>query len=183
MKHDVHVAHAALVGIFRQRHRDLSRGHAVAAHVRVLGHDVRGRCVDDEDRHLRLRRHGPDGDRVGREDQPRQQVDVLLHDQLLREPLGVIGSDPAVVARDDLDLAAVDRVAVLFLEHGDDVVEFLARGTAGARERIDDADLDRRLLAEHGARAEHQHREREDNGKTISFHAPNLPDPRPSWPV
>ena len=64
-------------------------------------------------RHLGLRRDRADGDGVGREDQPRQQVDVLLHDQLLREPLGVVGRDPAVVARDDLDLAPVDRVAVL----------------------------------------------------------------------
>ena len=89
---------------------------------------------------------------------------MLLHDQLLSQPAGVIGRDAAVVALDQLDLPAGDGVAVLLLEEGDDVVEFLARGTAGARERVDDPDPDRRLLTEHRRGAEQQQRDRHRNG-------------------
>ena len=58
----------------------------------------------------------------GRQREAGEDVDVVAHDQFLREPLGDVGRDAAGVLADDLDLLAGDRVAVLLHVELDAVV-------------------------------------------------------------
>ena len=76
-----------------------------------------------------------------------------MNDQFLGQPPCDLGRDAGVVALDEDDLAAAGSVAVLLLVGRDRSVEFLALfDVVAAREREDDADLDRRLLGQRDAR-------------------------------
>ena len=76
---------------------------------------------------LASRRDVADRERVGRQDQPAEDVDLVAHDQLLREALGDVGRDAAGVLADDLDLLAGDGVAVLLHVELDGVVHLRRR--------------------------------------------------------
>ena len=137
---------AAFVGPLRERLRDLPRREGEARGIRLRLEDVRCRRVDDEVRHLGPRRYLRDRDRVRRIRGADQEIDVLLHDQLLGEASRGFRRDARVVAFDQHDLAAGDRVAVLFHVGGKRRVGHLTEDdvvTAGVRKH--DADLDRPL--------------------------------------
>ena len=74
------------------------------------------------------------------------EIDLVVDDQLLREPLGVVGNR-RVVLEDDLDLLAGDGVALLLHVQLDGVVDLLAGRGLAAGHRQDQADLDRILRA------------------------------------
>ena len=81
-------------------------------------------------------------ERVRGQREAREDVDLVAHDQFLREALGDVRRDAAGVLADDLDLLAGDGVAVLLHVELDAVVD-LRRGVGElARIGQDDADLD-----------------------------------------
>ena len=86
-------------------------------------------------------------ERFRRQREACQNVDVVTHDQLLRQTLGDIGIGPAGILADDLDLLAGDGVAVLLHVELDAVVDL--RGSVGELAGIgaDHADLDGVLRA------------------------------------
>ena len=152
---------AALKRELCQRHGDLRVRMPPARDVRVFRNDARRRRAENEERFLRLRRYVADGNRVGRHGRTGEDVDPVLHDQLLRLPLRHVGRDAGVVAANDHDLPPGDRVAVCFLKRRDHGVERTAapRRCAVARIREDDADLNRSLV---GQKARRRRRRRHD---------------------
>ena len=74
--------------------------------------------------------------RVRRQQEAGEDVDLVAHDQLLREPLGDVGRDAADVLADDLDLLAGDRVAVLLHVELDAVVDLDAGVGELARKQL-----------------------------------------------
>ena len=75
-------------------------------------------------------------ERFGRQREAGQDVDLVAHDQFLRETLGDVGFEAAGILADDLDLLAGDGVAVLLHVELDAVVD-LRRGVgelAGIRQ-------------------------------------------------
>ena len=65
----------------------------------------------------------------------REDVDLVAHDQLLREPLGDVRREAADVLADDLDLLAGDGVAVLLHVDLDAVVDLDRRRRRTGRSR------------------------------------------------
>ena len=63
-----------------------------------------------------------------------EDVDVVAHDEFLREPLGDVGARAAGILADDLDFLAGDGVAVLLHVELDAVVDL--RGGVGELARI-----------------------------------------------
>ena len=128
---------------FGDRDRDLRQREAGPHDVRRLLGDDRGRRRGHDHRRLALRR-----DRRGRERERRQaeageHVDLLVDDELLRDPPRRVG-DAGVVLDDDLDLAAGDGVAVLRDVELDRGLDLLAGRRRLAGHRQDEADLERR---------------------------------------
>src|SRR5213078_3534250 len=81
-------------------------------------------------------------ERLGREAESDEEVDVVARDQLLRESLGDLGRRAGGVAAQDLDLLAGDGIAML-LEPGLDAVLDLPTDVGErARERGDETELD-----------------------------------------
>src|ERR1700730_12341958 len=140
-----------------------ARGHVIR---RALGHH-RGARNRHHRRHLGFggdRRHG----HRARRDAGGQQRYLVVDDQLLGEPLGVVG-DAGVVAEDQLDLLAGDAVAMLrhvelgrggdftaargvrpgHLHDHADLDRVLRRGAAGAERRDGEAAGDE-ILTDHG---------------------------------
>ena len=76
-----------------------------------------------------------DGQRVRRQREAGEDVDVVAHDQFLRQPLGDVGRDAAGVLADDLDLLAGDGVAVLLHVELDAVVHLRRRHRRTGRKR------------------------------------------------
>ena len=104
------------------RHR--GRG---ARHVGRLGGDDRGRGIHHHHELLRLGRDVARRQRVRRQHEAREDVDIVAHDQLLREALGDVRRDAAGVLADEFDLAARDGVAVLLHVELDGVVHLRRR--------------------------------------------------------
>ena len=124
---------------------DLRDRHRGACHVGRLRGDDRGGGIHHHHEFLRLGRDVGRRDRVRRQGEAGQEVDVVAHHQLLRQALGDLGGDAADILADDLDLLAGDGVAVLLHVELDAVVELDAGIGELAGERQDHADLDRRL--------------------------------------
>ncbi len=78
----------------------------------------------------------------GRQIKAREDVDLVADDRLLRQALGDVRRDAAIVLADQLDLLAGDLVAVLLHVELDAVVDLRARIGELAGERHDDADPD-----------------------------------------
>ena len=123
------------LGHLRQRHRG-------AHHVGRLGGDDRGRGVHHHHELLGLGRYVAGGERVRRQHEARDDVDLVADHQLLRESLGDIRRHAAGILDDQFDLLAADGLAVL-LHVGLDAVLHLDAGVGElARQRHDQADLD-----------------------------------------
>src|SRR5467141_1217766 len=121
---------------------DLREGDRGAHHVGRPGDDDRGRRVHHHHELLRLRRHVRGGERVRRQQESGEEVDLVAHHQLLRVALGDVGQGAADVAADDLDFLAGERVAVL-LDIGARAVLHLDAGVGElARQDVDHADPD-----------------------------------------
>ena len=88
-----------------------------------------------------MRRQRRGGERGRRDAEAGDDVDLVVDDQLLRDPLGVV-RDGAVVLEDDLDLLAGDGVALLLHIELDRVVDLLAGRGLAAGHRQDQADLE-----------------------------------------
>ena len=116
--------------------------HRGAHHVGRLGGDDRGRGVHHHHELLRLGRDVAGRERVRRQHEARQDVDLVAHHQFLREALGHVRRDAADVLADELDLLAGDRVAVLLHVELDAVVDLVAGVGELARIGQDHADLD-----------------------------------------
>jgi hypothetical protein len=136
------------------RRTDLRQRHRRPRDVRRLGRDDRRRRVEDHHRLLRFRCDVRDGERFRREAEPREEVDFVLYDELLRETLRDFGRGSARILDDDLHLLAGDRVAFHFLERLDAGLELLAVVGKRPGERRDDANLDHVLCC--GRKADQQ---------------------------
>ena len=93
--------------------RDLRQRHRYADDVGRARRDDRSRGVHDDHRLLRLARDRRHRERVGREPETDQHIDVVAGDQFLRESLGDIGRRAGGVLLHDFDLLASDGVTVL----------------------------------------------------------------------
>ena len=90
--------------------RDRQRGaHDIG---RLLGDD-RGGGVHHHHQLLGLRGDVGSAERLGRQGEAGEDVDLVADDQLLRQALGHVGRRAAGVLADDLDLLAGDLVAML----------------------------------------------------------------------
>jgi len=130
------------------------------------------RSIRDQQRFLHARGDRADRHPVGRVRDAHQEIDPVADDQFLREALGGIGGQAAVVAFNDLDFAAGDRIAVLFHERCDRGVRYFAAGRVAAGERGDPTDLERRLIGAGAVRKERceckRPRERSRRARTIA---------------
>ena len=145
------------------------RGDRGARHVGRLGRDDRGRGVHDDGELLRFGRNVADRERVRRQDQATENVDLVAHDQFLGEALGDIRRDAAGILADELDLLAGDRVAMLFHVKLDGVVHLRRRVGELAGIRHDQADL-------HGLlRARRRHEQRGKQARDQCFAHKNSP--------
>ena len=81
-------------------------------------------------------------ERFGRQREAGEDVDLVAHDQFLRQALGDVRIRAAGVLADDLDLLAGDGVAVLLHVELDAVVDLRAGVGELAGIGSDDADLD-----------------------------------------
>ena len=94
---------------------------------------------------------------------------MIVDDQFLRQPLGVVGH-AAGIAQDDLDLLAGDRVAVLLHVEIDGGLDLLAGRGLLPRHRYDEADLDG-VLRERAAGGERADGERGNRaGRVFELH-------------
>ncbi len=119
----------------------LRQGHRHPRQIRRLGGDDRSRRIHHHHEFLGLRGQVGNGKRLRGDDEPRQNIDVVAHDEFLREALGGIRRSPGVAA-DDLDLPASHGVAVLLHVKLDAIVHLRRRIGELARIGHDQADLD-----------------------------------------
>ena len=157
--HGVGFLHAVLRRPGAERLVELRRRHRGARHVGRLGRDDRGRGIHHDHELLRLGRHVAGRQRIRRQREARQDIDLVAHDQLLREALGHIRRDAADVLADHLDLLAGDGVAMLLHVELDAVVELDAGVGELAGIRQDHADLDRVLRASRARRTRWRRRQ------------------------
>ena len=137
-------------GVLRQRVRD-------ANDVGRARGDHRGGRVHHHHRLLRLSRERRYRERGRRQAEAGENVDVVLDHQLLRQPLAdVAGGAGVVVANDQLDLAAGDRIAVSGEIEADAVLDLLAIGPERPGHRQHQTNLDRL-----GAERDRRHRQRQ----------------------
>jgi hypothetical protein len=126
-----------------QRRNDLCQREGEAHEIgRLLGDKARCR-IHDHHRHLGLGAERRHRQRVGRQAEASEELDVLARQQLLRLALGLRRIDAAGVALEDDDLPAGDGVAVLLHEDRDALHELVAEIGEGAGEGREQADLDR----------------------------------------
>ena len=116
-----------------------------ARHVGRFRRDDGGGGVHHHHEFLRLGGNVAHRQRIGRQLEAAENVDLVAHDELLGEPLGDVGRNAAIVLADDLDLLARDGVALLLHVEFEAVIELDAciRELAGVGD--DQADLDLRL--------------------------------------
>ena len=112
---------------------------------------------------------------LGREPEAREEVDLVLHDQLLREALRHVGRRTADVLDDQLDLPARDRVAVLPDVSPGAGRHLLAEVREGPGHLGDDADLDRVRGVRRGQRRCAGERERRGEDETLDELHAGLP--------
>src|SRR5882762_2615691 len=118
----------------------LRQGKAGAHDVgRTLGDD-RGAGRHHDFRDLRLGRQRRRRQRCGSNAEARDEADLVVDDQFLRETLGIVGNR-RVVLQDDFDLLAGDGVALLLHVQLDRIVDLLAGRGLAAGHRQDQADL------------------------------------------
>ena len=141
----VGLAGAALVGPGAERLVDLRHRERGAHHVVGLRRDDRGCGVHVDHELLGLRRHVGGRKRVRRQIEADDHVDLVAHDRLLRQTLGRVRRDAAVVLADEFDLLAGNRVAVLLHVELDAVVDLGARIGELSGKGHDHADLDAAL--------------------------------------
>ncbi|CCE10035.1 hypothetical protein BRAS3843_370020 [Bradyrhizobium sp. STM 3843] len=121
--------------------RGLRQGEAGAHDVgRLLGDD-RGAGRHHHFRDLALGRQRRRSERGRRDAEACDHIDLVVDDQFLRQPLGVVGQR-GVVLEDDLDLLAGDGVAVLLHVELDGIVDLLAGRRLAAGHRHDQPDLE-----------------------------------------
>ena len=150
--HRVDLLHAVLVGPRAEGLLELRNGQRGARDVGRLGGDDGGRRVHHHHELLGFRRHVGGGERFRRQREAGEDVDLVAHDQFLRETLGDVGRDAAGVLADEFDLLAGDRVAVLLHVELDGIVHL--RGGVGELARVghDQTDLDGLLRVRRGCR-------------------------------
>ena len=119
---------------------------------RALGND-RGARRHHDFRNLGLRRQRRRRKGGRRHAEARDEIDLVVDDQFLRQALGVVGNR-RVILEDDFDLLAGDGIAVLLHIELDRVVDLLAGRRLAAGHRQDQADLDGLLGV---SRRERQH--------------------------
>ena len=101
---------------------------------------------------FRFRRHVARAQRFRRQCEAGKDIDLIAHDQLLRQTLGNVRIRTARILADDLDLLAGNGVAMLFDVELDGVVH-LRRGVGElARVGHDQSDLDGLLRVRRGCR-------------------------------
>lgn len=112
------------VGLFRiallhrpapERRADLRQRERRAHGIVRFRRDDRGRRIHDDHELLGLLRNVGSGERVRRQNEARQDVDAVAHDQFLGEALGDVRGDAAGILADDFDLLAGDGVPFCFM--------------------------------------------------------------------
>ena len=118
----------------------LRQGQRRTCDVGRLGGDDCGRRIHDNHELLRFGGKVGDRERLWREHEAGQNVDLVTHDQLLRKPLCGIRRASGILA-DERDLTARNRIAVLLHVQLDAVVHLRGRVRKLAREAHQQTDL------------------------------------------
>ena len=139
--HRVGLLDAALGRPGPERFRNHRKRQRDADAILGFGSDDRGRGIHDHHHLLRFFGDIACRERVRRQHEARQDVDLVADDEFLRQTLGDVRRDATDILADDFDLLARDRVAVLLHVKLDAVVDLVRRVGELARIGQDDADL------------------------------------------
>ena len=150
----------------RHRHRRLRQREAGARDVRRRLGDRGGARGHHQLDRLRLGRERRRRHRRRRHAEARDDVHLVIDEELLGEPLGVVGNG-AVVLEQNLDLLAGDRRTMLLHVELDAGIDLLAGRSLRPGHRQDEADLDA-VLRERAAGEQRCERQRRDRQSLVS---------------